>query len=686
MKKTFFLLTGVLFVLLFLGCPNATETPKSNDADLQSLVVKDLEGMEIPLDSDFNAEKTIYIITVPYETKSLTVTGTKVDSKATMDPEDGVVTLNALDVGVPGLARIKVTAEDGTEKTYTVSVTRDAGSSNADLQSLNPSTGTLSPTFNADTLEYTITIPYATKSLTVTYEKTDANATMDPPDGELSFTHFVGNYSTEKTITVVSQDGSATKEYKVNVYRQLNDATLFNLTTDEGYDLKPKFNAATLEYTITVPNATKSLMVTGTKADFNATMDPVDGELSFTDLSEGSNEKTIKVTSEDGTTTQEYKVKVYRQSNDATLFNLTTDEGYDLKPKFNAATLEYTITVPNAKNTLTVTYEKTDANATMDPPDGESTYPLFEGLNEISIDVTSEDYSVTKKYKVKVTRCEKIEMVHVPAGSFQRDEEEENISVITKPYYLGKNQITRKQFKAIMGEDPSDSSIVSGTTDDEKQRNPVQKVNWYHAIAFCNKLSLVEGLVPAYSVKVDGTEIDWVNLAFGDIPTSSNEAWDFAECNWEANGYRLPTEMEWMWAAMGADQDDRPGVMQDGINRTGWSKNYAGEGYGTGNSINDYAWYKENSDGKTHPVGEKLPNELELYDMSGNVSEWCWDWHDIYSLFGKQTDYRGADSGSDRVHRGGSWIDEFCAVASRMPDAPWERYWSLGFRILRPVQ
>ena len=685
MKKTFFLLTGVLFVLLFLGCPNATETPKSNDADLQSLVVKDLEGMEIPLDSDFNAEKTIYIITVPYETKSLTVTGTKVDSKATMDPEDGVVTLNALDVGVPGLARIKVTAEDGTEKTYTVSVTRDAGSSNADLQSLNPSTGTLSPTFNADTLEYTITIPYATKSLTVTYEKTDANATMDPPDGELSFTHFVGNYSTEKTITVVSQDGSATKEYKVNVYRQLNDATLFNLTTDEGYDLKPKFNAATLEYTITVPNATKSLMVTGTKADFNATMDPVDGELSFTDLSEGSNEKTIKVTSEDGTTTQEYKVKVYRQSNDATLFNLTTDEGYDLKPKFNAATLEYTITVPNAKNTLTVTYEKTDANATMDPPDGESTYPLFEGLNEISIDVTSEDYSVTKKYKVKVTRCEKIEMVHVPAGSFQRDEEEENISVITKPYYLGKNQITRKQFKAIMGEDPSDSSIVSGTTDDEKQRNPVQKVNWYHAIAFCNKLSLVEGLVPAYSVKVDGTEIDWVNLAFGDIPTSSNEAWDFAECNWEANGYRLPTEMEWMWAAMGAGKDYRPEAMQDGINRTGYTKSYAGHGYGDAFKIGDYAWFNGNSGSRTHPVGQKKPNELGLHDMSGNVWEWCWDWNADYQT-GTLTDYRGAGSGSYRVNRGGGWSNyaSFCTVAKRNDFDLYLEHNYNGFRILRP--
>jgi len=231
-----------------------------------------------------------------------------------------------------------------------------------------------------------------------------------------------------------------------------------------------------------------------------------------------------------------------------------------------------------------------------------------------------------------------------------------------------------------MGEDPSEEF------DEETDGNlPVQNVNWYHAIAFCNKLSLLEGLSPAY--KVSGVS-NWADLDYSSIPTSSNEAWDFAECNWEANGYRLPTEMEWMWAAMGADKDYRPEAMQDGINRTGYTKSYAGSIEEKENleNIDKYAWDKHNSDGKTHPVGQKLPNELGLYDMSGNVSEWCWDWHDRYSLLGKQTDYKGADFDSSRVHRGGSWIDEFCAVAFRMPDAPWERYRSLGFRILRPVQ
>ena len=139
---------------------------------------------------------------------------------------------------------------------------------------------------------------------------------------------------------------------------------------------------------------------------------------------------------------------------------------------------------------------------------------------------------------------------------------------------------------------------------------------------------------------------------------------------------------------MGAHKDYRPEAMQDGINRTGYTKSYAGSIEEKENleNIDKYAWDKYNSDGKTHPVGQKQPNELGLYDMSGNVSEWCWDWHDRYSLLGKQTDYRGADSGSDRVHRGGSWIDDFCAVADCRFDAPWERYRSLGFRILRPVQ
>ena len=272
-------------------------------------------------------------------------------------------------------------------------------------------------------------------------------------------------------------------------------------------------------------------------------------------------------------------------------------------------------------------------------------------------------------------------LVYVPAGSFQRDETETNISKITKSYYLGKYQITRQQFKDVMGMDPSNTSYSTGMSD------PVQQVNWYHAIAFCNKLSLLEGLTPVYTVS--GVS-NWVNLVFGDIPTTSNATWNAAECNFNASGYRLPTEMEWMWAAMGANKDARAGAMQGGINITGYTKGYAGsieEGSAQVN-LGNYAWYTSNSSSKTHPVGEKLPNELGLYDMSGNVWEWYWDWYASSSYqTGTLTDYREAGSGSFRVSRGGSWFDSasYCTVAFRRGYYPHYLYDYSGFRILRPV-
>ena len=282
-----------------------------------------------------------------------------------------------------------------------------------------------------------------------------------------------------------------------------------------------------------------------------------------------------------------------------------------------------------------------------------------------------------------------IEMVPVPAGSFQRDEGDENISVITKPYSLSKYQITRQQFLDIMGTDPSDTAKSSGMTD------PVQMVSWYHAIAFCNKLSLLEGLTPAYTVS--GVS-DWADLDYSSIPIEINEDWNRATCNWGSSGYRLPTEMEWMWAAMGADQDTRSGAIDaDGINRTGYTKGYAGsiEARSWEKNLDDYAWYEDNSDGKTHPVGGKLPNELGLCDMSGNVWEWCWDlWVKKEDKpTGTLTDYRGADSGSlgagsgsPRVNRGGSWLSISCTVAGWYGRYLSYRYNSVGFRILRPVQ
>ncbi|HOG20408.1 MAG TPA: SUMF1/EgtB/PvdO family nonheme iron enzyme, partial [Salinivirgaceae bacterium] len=312
--------------------------------------------------------------------------------------------------------------------------------------------------------------------------------------------------------------------------------------------------------------------------------------------------------------------------------------------------------------------------------------------------------TITKTYKVRALRQYKIsyisenigELMFIPAGSFQRDEGEENISVITKPYSLSKYQITRQQFLDVMGEDPSDIGSATSYYD------PVQMVNWYHAIAFCNKLSLLEDLSPAYTVS--GVS-DWENLDYSSIPINLNRDWDAATCNWDATGYRLPTEMEWMWAAMGADQDAREGVKQGEINETGYTKDYAGQGYGLGTSVDDYACYSCSNiqniicpdffyEG-TEAVGKKLPNELGLYDMSGNVWEWCWDWWDSYPT-DTQADYKGIDfelSTNDvvppsRVLRGGSRCGDGsdCSVAFRLCHFPYFQSDTFGFRVLRPIQ
>jgi formylglycine-generating enzyme required for sulfatase activity len=148
------------------------------------------------------------------------------------------------------------------------------------------------------------------------------------------------------------------------------------------------------------------------------------------------------------------------------------------------------------------------------------------------------------------------------------------------------------------------------------------------------------------------------------------------------NGYRLPTEMEWMWAAMGADKTSQP-------NTTGYSKAFAGSS--GSNSIDDYAWYRTETNGsdRTHEVGTKTANELGLQDMSGNVWEWCWDWFDgtsgssgTVAGTGTLTDYTGAASGSSRVRRGGSWggVASYCAAAFRGSGSPAGQYDYLGFR------
>jgi formylglycine-generating enzyme required for sulfatase activity len=264
-------------------------------------------------------------------------------------------------------------------------------------------------------------------------------------------------------------------------------------------------------------------------------------------------------------------------------------------------------------------------------------------------------------------------LAYVPAGSFQYDGSSVDVCTISSGYHMSIYDITRAQFVAVTGlADPSATAYSTGTND------PVQTVSWYHAMVFCNKLSMLEDYTPVYTINGFTDPTNW-----GTVPTSDNSTWDAVTANWSANGYRLPTEMEWMWASMGATSDSQPNDMAGGVNTNGYSKAFAGS---TGvNVIGNYAWTYENDDSTTKPVGTKLPNELGLYDMSGNVFQWCWDWYAGYPT-GAVTNYQGAASGEYRVNRGGSWdgVASYATSADRRGDNPYDRGSDFGFRVVRP--
>jgi hypothetical protein len=145
---------------------------------------------------------------------------------------------------------------------------------------------------------------------------------------------------------------------------------------------------------------------------------------------------------------------------------------------------------------------------------------LSVGENAITITVTAQDGVTTRAYTVTVTRSLDYDssnigiLEYVPAGRFQRDSAPANISIITQPDRMSRHEITRAQFKAMLGTDPSDARYSTGDSD------PVQMVSWNNAIAFCNKLSIAEGLTPVYAVKgIDFSSLTYANIPAGSDPT-----------------------------------------------------------------------------------------------------------------------------------------------------------------------
>ena len=207
------------------------------------------------------------------------------------------------------------------------------------------------------------------------------------------------------------------------------------------------------------------------------------------------------------------------------------------------------------------------------------------------------------------------EMALLEAGRFTMGDEKEIDAtpheVVISSFYIDKYPVTQEQYKKVMAENPSRW---------KGDKNPVEQVRWSDAVKYCNARSLAEGLQPCYDLQ------NW-------------------ECNFEANGYRLPTEAEWEYAC-----------------RAGSKTTYF---FGNDSSkISDYAWVDSNAGGKPRQVGQKKPNPWGLYDMCGNVWEWCNDFYQVdYYQQSPEENPRGPKTGETKVVRGGAW--KFSADSSR---------------------
>ena len=246
--------------------------------------------------------------------------------------------------------------------------------------------------------------------------------------------------------------------------------------------------------------------------------------------------------------------------------------------------------------------------------------------------------------------AEIVEMILLPAGEFimgsfpgdvktsSREKPRHKVE-ITRDFYVGKYPVTQKLWKAVMGSNPSVWSERFGI---EGEDRPVDSVTWFDCIEFCNTLSKMKGKEPVYTIK--GEEVS---------------------CAWSANGYRLLSEAEWEYAA-----------------KANCSTVYAGS-----SSVDDVAWCKYNLRSRkeriSQPVGQKKPNAFGLYDMSGNVCEWVWDWYGSYEDNGTERDPYGPSTGYGRVYRGGSHntFEAYIRVSYRNERRPTASPSDFGFRL-----
>lgn len=416
--------------------------------------------------------------------------------------------------------------------------------------------------------------------------------------------------------------------------------------------------------------------------DIEATDETSNDTYTVAAIDEAGREEAEQITIDCFDFTPPAKVKsvtgVYSSANAIIILNWTNPADAD----YDHIEITYTSNDDTSNPSEAVTVAKGTANETFNNIDGTKAYYTY---NFVTVDALGNKGSVYS-YKVSVNTT----VSSIPEGFVEVAGSTVNTAVSGSNVFINgrtieiptlwvcDHEVTQKEYTTYCKYGSSSPSSDYGVGDNF----PAYYVNWYDAVVYCNLRSMAENLAPVYKIGEETDPTKWSGIV-GNAeskycgPLSTTSTWDYKGegdadggiiADFTADGYRLPTEAEWEYIACEANSS---------------STTYSGS-----NTIGDVAWYSVNSGSKTHEVktakaeGIDSKNSLGIYDMSGNVWEWCYDW---YGSISWSTGSAGASSGDCRVRRGGGWFSDasYCTVSFQIYNDPGYRSRDIGFRVVR---